>query len=82
MTECAITCQKCNNTLNPLVAKRLQVRVCLPLEMKSHNVSCKPPDNMNVLISQPNIMLWVLKRTEKGEGSFEHPKHMFILTGK
>ena len=32
------------------------------------------------LISQPKHMLWVLKRT--GDGSFEHPKHMFKLIGK
>ena len=37
---------------------------------------------INLLISQPKHMLWVLKRTVSVGGSFEHPKHMLKLMGK
>ena len=31
---------------------------------------------VSFLISQPKHMLWVLKRTSQGDGSFEHTKHV------
>ena len=36
------------------------------------------------IISQPEHMLWVLKRTVSmmGDGSFEHTIHMFRIMGK
>ena len=77
MIECAITCQNCNNTFKSIIrfkttstcmfAAGNEVHVCLPLEMKSHNVSCKPPDKIYFLTKH---MLWVLKRTASMTGFF------------
>ena len=36
----------------------------------------------NFLISQPKLLLWVLKRTVSLRRSFEHPKHKLKLMGK